>query len=58
VGTSSSASTGGVPTTRWLKGILGLSTMLTVTLLEKNPAVQAYMPVAVDLHPGLLVLGM
>jgi hypothetical protein len=30
VRTSSSASTGGVPTTRWLKGIIGLSNMLTV----------------------------
>jgi len=29
-----------VPTTRWLKGIIGLSNVLTMTLLEKNPATQ------------------
>jgi hypothetical protein len=37
-----------MPTTGWLKGLIGLSNMLTMTLLEKNPAVQSYTPVAVD----------
>jgi hypothetical protein len=30
-----------VPTTRWLKGIIGLPNVLTITLLEKNPATRA-----------------
>src|SRR5215212_11200772 len=38
VGTCSSSRTGGVPTTRWLKGIIGWSKVLTITLLEKDPA--------------------
>ena len=37
VGICSSSRTGGVPTTRWLKGIIGRSNVLMTTLLEKNP---------------------